>query len=427
MLVASCSSDDDDEPSDAGATTGADTTDGADGDQIELIVTTFGTFGYESDQAGLFDEYEAMHPEITITHLHTGQGGPYHDALMIQLAADAEIGDVVAIEEGHIGRIMPLADKFSDLNEIGPDTTGRWLDWKTSRATTADGKLIGYGTDIGPLAICYRTDLLEAAGLPSDPEEVAPLFETWESYYDAGREFVANSDAAWFDNSSQQFNSMINQLPVGFSDESNSLVIETNPDIRARWDLVTQASVDGLSAGLPVFSDEWSAGFGNSAFATMACPSWMLGVIEGNDPDHAGSWRVADAFPNGGGNWGGSWLTVPATSQHPAEAAELAEWLTAPEQQLKAFEASGTFPSQVDALADPALAEATNEFFGGQNFGTIFASRAAANPEPQWKAPHDGPIQENAGQPALDAVDQGTNPEDGWAQFVSEASRIAQG
>ena len=419
MLVASCADDDDDDAGGGAASPGSD-------EQIELVVATFGTFGYESDQAGLFDEYERLNPNITITHRHTGQGGPYHDALMVELAADTDIGDVVAIEEGHIGRIMPLADKFSDLNEIGPDTTGRWLDWKTARATTPDGKLIGYGTDIGPLAVCYRMDLFEEAGLPSEPEQVAPLFETWDSYFETGMEFIANSDSYWVDNATQPFNAMVNQLPVGFSDESNNLVIESNPDIRARWDLVTQAIQDDLVAGLPTFSEEWTAGFANNSFATSICPSWMLGVVEGNDPDHAGMWRVADAFPNGGGNWGGSWLTVPANSEHPAEAAALAAWLTAPEQQIKAFEASGTFPSQVDALDDPAVAEASNDFFGGQNVGTIFAARAAANPEPQWKAPHDGPVQENAASPALNAVSEGLSPEDGWEQFVTEAKRLAE-
>ena len=56
-------------------------------------------------------------------------------------------------------------------------------------------------------------------------------------------------------------------------------------------------------------------------------------------------------FPGGGGNWGGSYLTVPTQSEHPEEAMALANWLTAPEQQIKAFIAKGTFPSQVDALS----------------------------------------------------------------------------
>ncbi len=75
---------------------------------------------------------------------------------------------------------------------------------------------------------------------------MAPLFATWDSYFAAGKDFTANSDAAWFDSATQIFNAMVNQLPVGFSDRSNNLVIETNPDIRASWNQVTQAVTDGL-------------------------------------------------------------------------------------------------------------------------------------------------------------------------------------
>src|SRR5687768_18155105 len=50
-----------------------------------------------------------------------------------------------------------LFRSFNDLKEIGPKVEdNRWLQWKTDAVTTKDGKLIGYGTDIGPLAMCYR-------------------------------------------------------------------------------------------------------------------------------------------------------------------------------------------------------------------------------------------------------------------------------
>jgi cellobiose transport system substrate-binding protein len=413
LLATACGSDDDD-----------GTSSGTGDEQIELTVATFGTMGLEP----LIAEYEDAHPNITITHRNTGEGGPYHQDLYTKLGANgAGLSDVIAIEEGHIGGVMEYADLFNDLNEIGPDTSGRWLDWKTERATTPDGKLMGYGTDVGPLAVCYRKDLFQAAGLPSEPEQVAPLFETWDDYFAQGKAFVEKSDAAWFDSATQMFNAMVNQLPVGFSNEENELVIETNDDLRATWDQVTTAVNDGLSAKLAAWSDEWSQGFASGAFATQACPSWMLGVIEGNSgPENAGKWAVADVFPGGAGNWGGAWLAVPTESEHPAEAAELAAWLTAPEQQIKAFEEAGTFPSQVDALTDPVLLDSVNAYFNNQQIGALFASRAEGVVA-QHKGPNDGPIQENASSPALQSVEAGTSSDEAWQQFVTEAKQIAEG
>ncbi len=412
MVLAACSSDDD---SDQAASSN---------EPVKLVVGTFGTFGYT--QAGLYDEYMRLHPNIKITERHVEQGGPYTQALFQQLGAGSGAPDVAAIEEGSIGQAMKIADKFNDLKAVGPNVDGRWVEWKTARATTPDGKLIGYGTDIGPQAICYREDLFEKAGLPSDPAEVAPLFATWDTYFGTGKQFVAESNAAWFDSASQIFNAMYNQLPLGFSDRNNNLIIESNTELRNAWNQVSAAVKDGLSAKLPAFSDEWNAGFQKGTFATEACPSWMLGVIKGAAGDaNAGKWAVADAFPGGGGNWGGSYLTVPTQTKHPKEAADLAAWLTAPEQQIKAFKAAGTFPSQVQALSSPDLLSFKDAYFGGAEVGKIFGTRAQAITEAQWKGPNDLAIQDNAASPALQAVEQGATADEGWEQFVNEAKRIA--
>jgi len=393
--------------------------------KIELVVATFNEFGYEE----LFKEYEATHPNIRIVHRKTGQAGPHHQNLFTKLGAGSGLADIEAVEEGYLSRVMARAGQFHDLKEIGPKdvTTDRWLPWKVEAATDKNGRLIGYGTDIGPMVMCYRKDLFEAAGLPTDPEGVRQIFATWDSYFAAGEKFVANSDAAWFDSAAQVFSAMHNQLEVGLYDRDDNLVIETNPGIKDAWDKVTRAVAQGQSAKLVAFSNEWNTAFKTGAFATKTCPSWMLGVIkEQAGPENAGKWAVADTFPNGSGNWGGSYLTVPKQSKHPKEAAELAAWLTAPEQQIKAFQAKGPFPSQVEALNSPELLEQTDEYFGGVQTGKIFAEQARKIPRAQYKGPADGEIQETVIRAALQAVEQGSSSEEGWRQAVEGAKKAAK-
>nr|WP_177242597.1 ABC transporter substrate-binding protein [Amycolatopsis marina] len=392
---------------------------------VELTIATFTEFGYEE----LLKEYEAAHSNITITHRKTGQGGPHHQNLITKLGAGSGLADIEAIEEGHLSDFLDKADKFNNLEEIGPDgvTGERWLDWKYEAGKAKDGRLIGYGTDIGPLAMCYRKDLFEEAGLPTDPEGVKGIFATWDSYFAAGDQFVAASDAAWFDSAAQNYNAMVNQLEVGYFDREDNLTIESNPGIKESWDKVTAAVSRGQSAGLTAFSNEWNSGFKQGAFATKTCPSWMLGVIEEQaGPENKGKWAVTDAFPGGGGNWGGSFLTVPDQSAHPKEAAELAAWLTAPEQQLRAFEARGNFPSQVEALESPELLAETSEYFGDAKVGELFAAQAKKVTTAQYKGPGDGQIQENVTTAALQSVEQGTDPSQAWQQVVDGSKRIAR-
>jgi len=398
---------------------------GSDSGKIELSIGTFTEFGYED----LLKEYEQLHPDIKVTHHKTGEGGPYHQQLLTKLAANNGLEDVVAIEEGHIPDVIDKPQLFNNLADIGPKdaTPDRWLEWKYKQGVAKDGTWIGYGTDIGPLAMCYRTDLLAAAGMPTDETSVKAMFETWDSYFAAGDTYVQKTKKAWFDSDSQVFNAMQNQLPEGYVTKDDKLALESNKDIRTNYDQVTAAGKRGQTAGLVAFSPEWNTGFKQGAFATKTCPSWMLGVVkEQAGPDNAGKWAVTDAFPNGGGNWGGSFLAVPKQSQHPKEAAELAAWLTAPEQQIKAFQKTGNFPSQVDALDSPELLDQTNDYFGDVKTGQLFATMAEKVGPPQYKGPGDGKIQENAMSPALQAVEQGKSPEEGWQQAVDAAKKIVK-
>ncbi|MET9002434.1 extracellular solute-binding protein [Amycolatopsis sp. NPDC004169] len=394
-------------------------------EHVDLTLATFTEFGYEA----LIPEYERLHPNIKITHRKTGQGGPYHQELTTKLAAGSGLADVTALEEGHLSDFLDKGSKFNDLSKIGPADASpdRWLGWKYDAAKTKDGKVIGYGTDIGPLAMCYRKDMFKNAGLPDDPEAVKPLFATWDSYFQAGADYSKKTGKAWFDSAAQNFNAMVNQLPEGYINTDDKLAVESNQGIKDAWTKVTDAVAKGESAKLTAFSPEWNTGFKQGAFATKVCPSWMLGVIkEQAGPENANKWAVTAAFPGGGGNWGGSYLTVPTQSKHPKEAAELAAWLTAPEQQIKAFQAKGNFPSQVKALTDPALLSQTDAYFGGAKIGELFAEQAKKVQKPQYKGPGDGQIQENASSPALQAVEQGKSAADGWNQMVESAKKITR-
>jgi cellobiose transport system substrate-binding protein len=383
---------------------------------ITLSVATFNEFGYEE----LFAEYEEANPGIRIKHKKAGTAPEHQDNLYTKLAAGSGLSDIEAIEVDWLASLMEQSDMFVDLSD--PSLDGRWLDWKSEAATTDDGKLIGYGTDIGPEAICYRADLFEKAGLPTDRAEVAKLFGTWDEYFEVGRDFVSKvPETAWYDSSGGVAQAMINQVEYAYEDENNVVIAAENPEVKSVFTTVTENK--DLGTGLTQWSEDWTKAFQNDGFATMACPGWMLGVIEGNAAGVSG-WDIADVFPGGGGNWGGSYLTVPTQSEHPEEAKALAAWLTAPEQQLKAFQSKGTFPSQAEALEDPILTGATNAFFNEAPTGEILANRAAAVEFLPYKGPRYADIN-TAFQQAIQRVDEGQeSPDEAWESFLADVERL---
>ncbi len=390
---------------------------GSDG-QVTLSIATFNEFGYED----LLTEYEQLNPGIKIEQKKAGTANEHQDNLYTKMAAGSGLSDIEAVEVDWLAALMEESDAFNDLSD--PALDGRWLDWKSEAATTADGKLIGYGTDIGPEGICYRSDLFEKAGLPTDRDKVAELFGTWDDYFAVGADFTAKlPDTAWYDASGATAQAMINQIEFSYEDADDNVIAGDNPEVKQVFDDVTAMSDQGLSTKLTQWSEDWASAFQNDGFATMACPGWMLGVIEGNAAGVEG-WDIANVFPGGGGNWGGSYLTVPAQSEHPEEAMKLAQWLTAPEQQIKAFEAKGTFPSQVEALSDPVLLDSTNAFFNDAPTGEILAERAEAVDF----IPHKGPRYADiniAFQQAVQRVDEGKeSASEAWSSFLSDVDRL---
>lgn len=408
LVLAGCSS------------SGGDAAGGDGSEDITLTITTFGTFGYDD----LYAEYEEANPGITIEATNIDTGGNARTDAFTKLAAGSGLSDIVAVEEGWLGEIMGVADRFTDLRDYGiEDRKGDWLEWKYDQATDAEGRVIGYGTDIGPQGICYNRPAFEAAGLPTDREEVAALLEgDWENYFDVGRQYNEATGKAWYDHSGFVWNAMVNQLPEGYYTADGELNVEGNSDLEERFQLLGAATEDGLSAAQSAW--DWNGGksFVDGTFATFVCPGWMLGVVQGQveagGGDAASGWDFADVFPGGAANWGGAFLTVPTTSEHPEEAAKLADWLTQPEQQIKQFEAAGTFPSTIEAQETLAADATPNEFFNDAPVGAILAERAQGV-QAQFKGPDDSVIQENVFGPALTSLDQGdTDTQGAWQEAL---------
>ena len=106
------------------------------------------------------------------------------------------------------------------------------------------------------------------------------------------------------------------------------------------------------------------------------------------------------------------------------EAKAFAAWLTAPEQQIKAFKKVGAFPSQQAALTSDELKSVTNPFFNDAPTGAIFADRAKAVTVSPFKGPKYFQIND-AMQQALTRIEDGSmTPQQSWDRFVTDVQAI---
>jgi len=388
---------------------------------VTLQVNLFGTFGYK--EAGLFDEYQTLHPNVKISYNSVEQEQNYYQALQTHLAAGSGLGDIQGIEVGRIAEIVQTrGQKFVNFNDYGGAALkDNFFPWKWQEATTGDGRTIGLGTDVGPMAMAYRTDLFKKAGLPTDREQVAKLWSDWNGYVKTGQSYMAHAPAgsAFMDSASGMFNAMVGASPNQFYDQSGKPIYDSNPSVKNAWNLSMQAIQAKETAKLKQFDTAWNQAFSTGAFATIAAPSWMIGYIQGQaGTKGAGKWDVT-AAPGGTGNWGGSYLAVPTASKHVAQAVDLAKWLTAPEQQVKLFLKQGSFPSSTKAIADPQVANATNKYFNNAPIGQIFGDSAKSLPVAVL-GPKDGVIKDTFSTAIQRVEQQGMSPDASYSKFLAD-------
>lgn len=406
-LLAGCA--DDGKDSDSSSSEGG-------GGKTKITLGLFGTMGFE--EAGLYKEYEKLHPDIDIQQTVIERNENYYPPLVNHLTTNSGLQDIQAVEVANINEVTnTYADKLLDLSKYGKESD--YLSWKWKQATTKSGETIGLGTDVGPMAICYRKDMFEAAGLPSDREAVGKLWAgSWDKFVDVGRQYKkkAPKGTTFLDSPGGLFQAILGSETERFYDSSGKVIYKTNPAVKSAFDLTAEAAKDGLVGSQTQFQPAWDTTIANSKFAAVSCPPWMLGTIKGKSkPDAAGKWDVA-AAPKPG-NWGGSFLSVPKSGKNTEQAAKLAAWLTAPEQQAKLFKVQGSFPSAQTAYDLPEVKNAKNEMTGDAPIGAIF-SKAAEDIPVQVIGPKDQIIMQGMTDNGVILVTQGKSPKQAWDNAV---------
>jgi cellobiose transport system substrate-binding protein len=392
---------------------------------VTVTLQWFGSPGFDKAVA----DFQSKNPNIKVDSQNMGQLRDFQPKLVQWLATGSGAGDVVMLEEGTLQEFLVDNKNFANLLDLGAGgLKDDYLPYKWEGGFTADKKkLVGLGTDIGGLAMCYRSDLFGQAGLPTKREDVSKLWANWDDYARVGKQFKAKlPNVAWIDSATSIMQPFImQQSDTWFYSKDNKLIIDSNPIVRKGYDFGLQMAADGLTAKLGRWSPDWDAAFKNAAFATVPCPAWMTGVIAERAGDAAkGKWDVAE-IPGKSGNWGGSYLAIPEQSTKKKQAFELLKYLTSKEGHLSAYAEKGNMPSTISGLDDPAFKDSKNAYFSDAPTGQLFGASAKAL-KPIHLGPKHQQLWESALEPQMQAAEQGkSTAAAGWAKAVDDAKKLA--
>jgi cellobiose transport system substrate-binding protein len=344
----------------------------------------------------------------------------YRTKLLTTLAGHAFAPDISNIN-ADIATYFPDDSAFVDLYTLGArDLKDQYLDWKWELGVTPTGKMLGFPIDTGPTALMYRTDVFKKAGLPTDPDKVAPMAASWDGYLELGTRLRKVPKTFLVANIGDIFGRAMAQSAQQYMTKSGKFIGD-QAHVKSAWDYAVKAHRFGVTSRTPDGTPDWNAGLISGSIATVDNAVWEAFVIQQTAPATSGKWRVCPG-PGGAGNSGGSFMAITKYCRNPKLAFEAIKWLQSPSNQTKAYTTIQLFPSALSSLSDPAIDKTPNKFFGGQPIGEIFSAAAKAI-KPAYNSAYDNLISTPYTTELLNVESAGKDPNKGWEDAVSEAKR----
>jgi cellobiose transport system substrate-binding protein len=348
------------------------------------------TYGNVIEPQALID-YKKLHPEITIQLKKSGLDA-HHQSLITSFLAN-KTPDIAAVEVSYSGYFRSYPQYFTDLRQA-PYSSGsiqsNYLPWRWAQGVGYEGTVFGIPTDVGGMEVAYRTDLFKAHGLPTDRVKVGQLWPTWDAFFNTGKLYQSKLSKAekasctklkvcygFIDNAGTVYNAVLNQGTEKYYQNDNTkdgkLIYATNPQVKTAFQTTANALASGVGTNINSFTNDWNVGMNKGIFATILAPAWMMDYIKQQAPKTKGKWDIA-TLPGGGGNLGGSQLTIPKASGHKSQAWDFIKWYLSPEEQLSIFKQYGLFPSTSVLYNNPALKNYKDPFFSNAPVGQIYGS-----------------------------------------------------
>lgn len=329
------------------------------------------------------DEFAELYPNITLEYVQRETAATYQQ---IQLAVTAGAGapDIAVIEDSHLAQFAQLG-VLADITDRVEPYVSEVNDYKWGQATV-DGHYYAMPWDSGPVAVFYRRDVFEQAGV--DPNSI----QTWEDYYQAAKTIKEETGVPMLQhakarNGGRILEMLLWQRGLGYINEEGNVILDQDPRIAETLSYLGRFWEEDFAIDAEEWTDAWYRNFAEGKVATHPGAVWMGTFFKSFiAPEAAGEWGVfrLPAWEDSdvrASNDGGSALAMFAQSEQQEAAWAYIEFhLALQESQLSMYREKDIFPSLETTYSAPFFAE-EDPYFGGQPVRELFAQVVQEIPE----------------------------------------------
>lgn len=321
------------------------------------------------------EKFKETHPDVEFQFEEMGTEQIY-TKLATTLNTGKGLADVILLEGEQVsGYASKYPEGFADLSDIV--TPDDYLPVKMGEVTIND-KIVGFPWDAGPVALFYRTDYFEKAGV--NPDDI----KTWDDFIEAGKKVTASCSTPSGEpvkmlpiapNRANFWNLLMSEKGTSFFDEEGNTIVNSEVSVECM-----EMAKKIYDADIALNYTDWAEYEGvvvNESVATIPEAVWMIGTIKDKGADQSGKWGVMSlpTFPGSdksGATNGGSNIVIPSASSNVDLAKEFVEFaMTDVDLQADGFVNFGLFPSYIPAY-DAEIFSEPDEFFSGQKIYETF-------------------------------------------------------
>jgi lactose/L-arabinose transport system substrate-binding protein len=306
--------------------------------------------------------FNKQYPDIKVTVEDLGNQ-PVYDKSIAGCAAGGEgLPDIVSIENGEAENYWSqFPDCFADLTTLGytAEDQAKFPDFKRTELEV-EGKAYAMPWDSGPVAMFYRRDFYEKAGV--DPSSI----KTWDDFIAAGKKIQEANPGVKMTNAdlngdSEFFRMISNEQGCAYFAADGQSITVNQPACVATMTKIKEMNDAGIMSAA-----DWAGKITNNTAGTVATQmygGWYEGTVRTESPDEKGKWGVymMPSLTSDGpraANLGGSSLAITSVSQNKEAAFAFVKYaLETNEGQITMLREFGLVPSLISALDDPYVAQ----------------------------------------------------------------------
>lgn len=181
------------------------------------------------------------------------------------------------------GSIVDLTNQVSSYqNDILPAV------WQGAQI---NGKVYQVPDDTGVMLLGYREDLMQKAGLPTDPNQVADAIKSYDDLITVGQTLKRKIGAGLFNElPGDVFNNLILQDSTGYFDKDGNVIFDSDYHVEVA-NISKKIWNSGLTTHYEQVPQQWQA-YKNAQLAMMFYPNWQDFTVLDNAPDLKGKLKV---------------------------------------------------------------------------------------------------------------------------------------